>query len=152
MNSFSRCRSWYDTIFTWASSHSLGKSGLWNKIHMSRVSNDYVYQSASTIYCKHNIHLSPWWLEIWCWKNMCLFVHNMQPNIPSNGGKKSRITSCVVMCSPPWLLKSWIIQIEVKWPFKLYINKQNLQITNWRYKIYDRYLFATIVTSRRRGF
>jgi hypothetical protein len=55
---------------------------------MRQVSSDYVYQSASIIYSKHNIHSSPWWLEIWCWENVCLFVHNMQSKILSNRGEK----------------------------------------------------------------
>ncbi len=132
MNSSSRCRLWYDTIFTLAYSHSLKKSGLQNKIHMSRVSNDYIYQNASTIYSKHNIHLSPWWLEIWCWENMCLFVHNMQSNIPSNGSEK---ISNYIMCGrvlSPWTQRNMCIPIKfMTWLHLWHKHRERPQLVGW---------------------
>jgi hypothetical protein len=87
---------WYNLCLSYNyCSHSLGRSSLQNKIRMSWVNNDYVYQIASIICCKHNNHLSPWWLERWHWENMRFLAQNMQPNIPSNGGKKF---SNYIMC------------------------------------------------------
>jgi len=71
------------------------RSDLQNKIHKNWVNNVYIYQSVSTICCKHNIHLSLWWLERWHWENMRLLVQNMEPNIFNNGGE--RILNCI-MC------------------------------------------------------
>jgi hypothetical protein len=73
----------------------------WNKICMNLISNDYVYQSTRTICCKHNIHSSPWWLEKWHWKNMCLLVQNIKHAIPNNGGKKYFELHHVWSCALP---------------------------------------------------
>ncbi len=90
-------------------SHSPRRSDSQNKIHMNRVNNDYVYQSANTIYCKHNIYSLLWWLERWHWENMCLLVQNMKLNIPTNGGDSFWIASCLAMCSTPWTHQSRFI-------------------------------------------
>ncbi len=74
----------------------IGKNNSQNKIYMSWVNNDYVCQGADTICYKHNICLSPQWLEKWCQENMNLFTQNMELDIPSNGSK--RIPN-YIMCS-----------------------------------------------------
>jgi len=96
---------------------------------MSWVNNDYIYQNASTIYYKHNIHSSPWWLERWCPENMCLFVHNVQPNIPSNGGEK---ISNYIMCGRVFSsMNTTNMCIPIKFMAWLHMHWKRSQVVGW---------------------
>jgi len=77
------------------------KNYQWNIICMSWINNNYIYQSVNTIYYKHNIHLSSWWLERWCQKNMSLFAWDMELDILSNGDKRiMNHIMCDILFSP----------------------------------------------------
>jgi hypothetical protein len=102
--------------------HFLKRSTLWNKICMNQANNDYVCQNARIICCKHNIHLSSWWLEKWHRKNICLLVQNIKHVIPSNESKKYLKLHHVWLCVLPHehnkvgvsMLNLWLNRICIK--------------------------------------
>jgi len=92
MRSCSRCWSWCDTTFALVVIIAIIPE---EKIETSWINNDYVCQSVTNICCKHNIHSLLWWLERWHWKNMCLLMQNMEPDVLNNGCEK---ISNYIMC------------------------------------------------------
>jgi hypothetical protein len=94
MKSSSRCWSWCDTTFALVVIIAIIPKE--KMVHeTSWISNDYVCQSVNNICCKHNIHSLLWWLERWHWKNMCLLLQNMEPDVLNNGCRK---ISNYIMC------------------------------------------------------
>jgi hypothetical protein len=111
--------------------HSPIRNTLWKNICMNQINNDHVCQNACTICYKHNIHSSPWWLEKWHQKNMCLLAQNIKHVIPSNGGEKYLKLHHVWSCALPHEHNKVGVSLSNLWPNCICIKKDHKPWDRW---------------------
>jgi hypothetical protein len=113
--------------------YSIRRSDSQNKICTSWVSNDYVWQHANNIYCRHNIHWLLQSLKRWCQKKNCSYKTWNSTSLAMEV-EESWITSCVAvcsssMCSSPWAQHNRCICIKfMSWS---HMHRERPQVVRW---------------------